>query len=86
MVDQVVLRTQQWVNATYGTVPGYNPCDESGHTNWETMFSLTRALQRELGIRPAKQRPAPRRCSFRGPHPNPPLYRSRSRTSARLAV
>jgi peptidoglycan hydrolase-like protein with peptidoglycan-binding domain len=50
MVDQMVLAAQKWVNATYASVPGYNPCTENGHTGWETMFSLTRALQHELGI------------------------------------
>ncbi|WP_433723760.1 glycoside hydrolase domain-containing protein [Actinoplanes sp. CA-051413] len=50
MVDQMVLQAQRWVNKTYGSVPGYNPCDETGSTGWDTMFSLTRALQHELGI------------------------------------
>jgi peptidoglycan hydrolase-like protein with peptidoglycan-binding domain len=50
MVDQMVLKAQQWVNVTYASVPGYNPCAQDGHTGWETMYSLTRALQHELGI------------------------------------
>jgi len=50
MIDQMVLKAQKWVNATYASVPGYNPCSENGHTGWETMYSLTRALQHELGI------------------------------------
>ncbi|RLK61783.1 glycoside hydrolase domain-containing protein [Actinokineospora cianjurensis] len=50
MADIKVLEAQQWVNATYGAVPGYVRCPEDGRTAWSTMFSLTRALQHELGI------------------------------------
>lgn len=50
MVDQMVLKAQQWVNATYGAVTGYNRCAEDGSTGWQTIFSLTRGLQHELGI------------------------------------
>jgi peptidoglycan hydrolase-like protein with peptidoglycan-binding domain len=50
VVDQMVRQAQQWVNRTYGSVPGYHPCAETGRTGWDTMFSLTRALQYELGI------------------------------------
>ncbi|GAA3039461.1 glycoside hydrolase domain-containing protein [Actinokineospora globicatena] len=50
MADIKVLEAQQWVNATYGAVPGYVRCPEDGRSAWSTMFSLTRALQRELGI------------------------------------
>ncbi|MFD0207115.1 MULTISPECIES: glycoside hydrolase domain-containing protein [Saccharothrix] len=50
MVDQKVLEAQRWVNATYGSVPGYQRCAENGVTGWAVMFSLTRALQHELGI------------------------------------
>ncbi|WP_432828271.1 glycoside hydrolase domain-containing protein [Dactylosporangium sp. CA-092794] len=49
-MDEMVLRAQRWVNATYSSVPGYNRCAEDGSTGWQTMFSLTRALQIELGI------------------------------------
>lgn len=49
-MDQMVLKAQQWVNATYAGVPGYNPCTENGMTGWDTIYSLTRALQHELGI------------------------------------
>lgn len=45
----MVLRAQRWVNRTYGSVAGYHPCDETGSTGRDTMFSLTRALQHELG-------------------------------------
>ncbi|WP_327418050.1 hypothetical protein [Streptomyces sp. NBC_01233] len=50
MADQMVLAAQKWVNATYKGVAGYNPVTEDGKTGWNTMYSLTRALQRELGI------------------------------------
>jgi peptidoglycan hydrolase-like protein with peptidoglycan-binding domain len=49
-MDQMVLKAQQWVNATYAGVSGYNPCTEDGQTGWETVYCLTRALQHELGI------------------------------------
>ncbi len=50
VVDQMVLKAQQWVNATYRSVPGYNVCAEDGSTGWSTIYSLLRALQHELGI------------------------------------
>ncbi len=50
MADQMVLQAQKWVNATYKNVAGYNPVTEDGKTGWNTMYSLTRALQHELGI------------------------------------
>ncbi|PRY41406.1 glycoside hydrolase domain-containing protein [Umezawaea tangerina] len=49
-MDQRVLEAQQWVNAAYTGVPGYERCEENGRTGWATMFSLTRGLQHELGI------------------------------------
>ncbi|WP_449062023.1 glycoside hydrolase domain-containing protein [Planomonospora algeriensis] len=49
-MDAKVLEAQKWVNATYGQVSGYKKCPEDGVTGWATMFSLTRALQVELGI------------------------------------
>jgi peptidoglycan hydrolase-like protein with peptidoglycan-binding domain len=49
-MDQMVLKAQQWVNATYTGVSGYNPCTEDGQTGWATIYCLTRALQHELGI------------------------------------
>lgn len=50
MADEMALAAQQWVNATYTSVSGYNPCTEDGKTGWQTMYALTRALQHELGI------------------------------------
>ncbi|MEV5880764.1 glycoside hydrolase domain-containing protein [Streptomyces sp. NPDC052101] len=52
MADDRVLAAQKWVNATYAAVPGYVRCPEDGRTGWSTMFSLTMALQAELGITP----------------------------------
>lgn len=49
-MDEMVLRVQQWVNATYSGRYGYNPAPENGKTGWSTMYALTRALQIELGI------------------------------------
>lgn len=46
----MVLEAQQWVNATYAGVTGYNKVTENGVTGWSTMYALTRALQHELGI------------------------------------
>jgi peptidoglycan hydrolase-like protein with peptidoglycan-binding domain len=50
MVDEMVLEAQQWVNSTYAGVTGYKPCPEDGRTGWPVMWSLTRALQHELGL------------------------------------
>ncbi|AMW14323.1 hypothetical protein A4E84_35425 [Streptomyces qaidamensis] len=50
MADEMVLQAQKWVNATYKNVSGYNLVTEDGKTGWNTMYSLTRALQHELGI------------------------------------
>ncbi|MFJ8896630.1 glycoside hydrolase domain-containing protein [Leifsonia sp. NPDC102414] len=52
MVDQMVLKAQKWVNATYAGVDGYTPCPEDGETGWETIDCLIEGLQHELGISP----------------------------------
>lgn len=49
-MDLRVFDAQTWVNSTYGDVDGYDPCPEDGKTGWSTMYSLTMALQHELGI------------------------------------
>lgn len=49
MADEMVLRAQQFVNDTYGSVIGMT-VEENGQTGWNTMYALTRALQYELGI------------------------------------
>jgi peptidoglycan hydrolase-like protein with peptidoglycan-binding domain len=46
----MVLQAQQWVNATYASVSGVTKVTENGKTGWSTMYSLTRALQYELGL------------------------------------
>lgn len=49
-MDEMVLKTQQWLNSTYKGKSGYNEIPEDGSTGWGTMEALTRALQIELGI------------------------------------
>lgn len=49
-MDVQVKNAQHWVNSTYAGVSGYVACAEDGITGWATMYSLTRALQHELGI------------------------------------
>ena len=55
-MDIMVLRTQQWLNATYSGKTGYTPLDLSedsnikGKTGWTTIYALLEALQIELGI------------------------------------
>lgn len=48
-MDPMVLAAQQWVNSQYSGRNGYVLCPETGITGWSVMFSLTRALQIELG-------------------------------------
>lgn len=51
MSDQMVLKTQQWLNQTYGGRTGYGEnIPENGLTGWTTIYALLRALQIELGI------------------------------------
>ena len=50
MSDPRVADAQTWANNTYTGRPGYVPIVVDGQTGWQTMFSLTRALQIELGI------------------------------------
>jgi len=49
-VDQMVLRTQQWLNRTYRGRTGFGSVVEDGQTGWGTVNALIRALQIELGI------------------------------------
>lgn len=51
-MDPRVLEVQTWVNANYFAVPGYSLAPVTGKTGWSTMYSLTMALQHELGISP----------------------------------
>ena len=50
MADQMVLKTQQWLNSTYGNKTGFGSVQETGNTGWDTINALIRALQIELGI------------------------------------
>lgn len=50
MNDEMVLKTQQWLNATYSGKTGYNEIPENGNTGWTTIYALLHALQIELGI------------------------------------
>lgn len=49
-MDVMVLKTQEWLNRTYGNDSRYNRIKENGQTGWTTIYALTRALQIELGI------------------------------------
>lgn len=51
-MDARILVTQNWLNATYGTVAGWVKLEENGLTGWETIYGLRRGLQAELGITP----------------------------------
>lgn len=50
MADQMVLKTQQWLNNVYGQDSRFNLLTEDGVTGWQTIYGLIRALQIELGI------------------------------------
>lgn len=49
-MDQMVLKTQQWLNNTYRDRAGFGSVTEDGATGWNTIYGLIRALQIELGI------------------------------------
>lgn len=49
-MDVMVLKTQEWLNDTYGNDSRYNRITEDGQTGWNTIYALTRAFQIELGI------------------------------------
>ncbi|OZG58843.1 peptidoglycan-binding protein [Bifidobacterium tissieri] len=50
MSDPMVLKTQHWLNNTYGGDSRYNRIIEDGNTGWNTINALIRALQIELGL------------------------------------
>lgn len=52
MADPWITNCQVWLDSTYAGVAGYTPTPQNGVTGWPTMYSLTRALQIELGISP----------------------------------
>ena len=49
-MDQKVLMTQKWLNATYKNFNGYISCTEDGQTGNGTVASLISALQIEVGV------------------------------------
>lgn len=49
-MDSAVLSVQVWANSEYKDRAGYVAAPENGKTGWSTVYSLTRALQIELGI------------------------------------
>lgn len=54
-IDEMVYKTQKWLNETYGGDSRFNKLDLEnkkikGKTGWPTIYALTRALQIELGI------------------------------------
>lgn len=67
-MDAKVLEAQKWVNATYGGVAGYVRAPEDGKTGWPTMYSLTRALQHELGITELSDAFGPATLAALAPH------------------
>ena len=44
MADAMVLEVQQWLNATYGNVSGFEAAPENGLTGWPTIYSLRMGL------------------------------------------
>ena len=48
--DQMVLETQQYLNAIYGNNEHWVMIDENGKTGWPTIRGLIRALQIETNI------------------------------------
>ncbi|MEG1990356.1 MAG: DUF1906 domain-containing protein [Clostridia bacterium] len=49
-MDQMVLKTQQWLNENYTEKTGFTPIPENGNTGWTTIYGLLHAFQIELGI------------------------------------
>lgn len=54
-MDEMVLKTQEWLNSTYTGKTGYIQLDLddvsiAGRTGWTTIYALLRAFQIELGI------------------------------------
>ena len=44
MTDQMVLKTQQWLNRTYRSKAGFGSVIEDGYTGWGTVNALIRGL------------------------------------------
>lgn len=48
--DEMVSKTQEWLNLNYTGKAGYTPITVTGITGWTTIYALLHALQIELGI------------------------------------
>lgn len=64
MSDPMVLAAQIWLNATYGGVTGYVPCQQDGATGGATISSIIMGLQHELGINPVVPNLGPTTWNF----------------------
>jgi len=51
-MDPMVLASQEYLNATYGTNPGFNTISEDGVTGWQTINAIIRGFQIDKGISP----------------------------------
>lgn len=70
-MDEMVLKTQQYLNAMYGGNKGYDAIDEDGKTGWATIYALTKAFQIELGITQTANNFGPTTVSlFNAQYPN----------------
>lgn len=49
-MDQMVLKTQKWLNNKFGSNISFGTVVEDGETGWGTIYGLTRAFQICLGI------------------------------------
>lgn len=71
MADEMVKKTQQWLNKTYGGDSRYSSVKENGITGWDTIYALRRALQIELGIQSTSDNFGPTTTSlFNSTYPN----------------
>lgn len=71
MADEMVKKTQQWLNRTYEGDVRYIPISENGLTGWATIYALRRALQIELGINATSNNFGPTTTSlFNSTYPN----------------
>ncbi|GGK38447.1 hypothetical protein GCM10010124_34150 [Pilimelia terevasa] len=52
--DDMVLRAQRWLNATYAGRVNWKPVPEDGRTGQPTVEALVRALQYEVGLDPTQ--------------------------------
>lgn len=70
-MDQMVLKTQQWMNETYGNDSRYTRVAEDGYTGWGTINGLIIALQIELGMAETAAVIGPTtRSKFKAKYPN----------------